>query len=313
MDLIADIGATNTRCSLIDDRGRLVAVERFENDGFDGVESVLQHYLSRRRAKDRPSQAAIGIAAPVSGDEIAMTNRAWRFSRAALADALALSRLVVVNDFAAVAWSLRQLGPDDVMPIGDGQPVERQPRVAIGPGSGLGVALLVAADDRWAVVAGEGGNATIAPVTPMEIAVVDRLRDHSGHCAIETLLSGPGLTRILDVLSEQQGLDPPGLSPAGVSAAAAQGEALAIQAQAVFFGLLGSVAGDIALTCGARGGVYIAGGIVPRLLKPFASSAFRARFIDKGAHRRYLERIPSYVITADLPALIGLRALLGYR
>jgi len=313
MDLIADIGATNTRCALIDDKGKLVAVERFANDEHDGVESVLERYLENRRTTDRPSQAAIGIAAPIFGDEVAMTNRGWRFSQSALAKQLGLNRLVVINDFAAVAWSLNGLASADLYAVGAGTPVARAPRVVLGPGSGLGVAMLVPFEASWSVVAGEGGNVVSAPMTATECIVVDALRDASGYCAAETLISGPGLVRILDVLAEQAGVEQPALTPAGISAAAARGDALALRAQAIFFGMLGSFASDLALTVGARGGVYIAGGIIPRLRKAFTTSAFRERFVGKGSHRRYLESIPTYVITAEEPALRGLRTVLGYR
>jgi glucokinase len=313
MDLIADIGATNTRCALLDDKGGLIALERFENREFDGVQDVLERYLDHCRATDRPSQAAIGIAAPITDDDISMVNLPWRFSRAELADALRLNRLLVINDFAAVAWALPSLTDDDLLSIGGGSQIDRATRVALGPGSGLGVATLVPFEGGWTVVAGEGGNVASSPETVTERVVVDALRDSSGYCAAETLISGPGLARILDVLSEQAGVEPPRLTPAGVSAAATRGDPLAQKAQAIFFGMLGSFASDLALTAGARGGIYIAGGIVPRLRKAFAASAFRERFLAKGRHRSYLEAIPTYLITAEEPALLGLRTVLGYR
>jgi glucokinase len=173
--------------------------------------------------------------------------------------------------------------------------------------------MLVPYEGNWAVVAGEGGRVASAPTTATECIVVDALRDASGYCAAETLISGPGLTRILDVLAEQAGKEAPMLTPAGVSAAAAHGDPLAVMAQSIFFGMLGSFASDLALTAGARGGVYLAGGIIPRLLKAFVASTFRERFVSKGAHRAYLEAIPTYVITAHEPALLGLRTVLGYR
>ena len=313
MDLIADIGGTHARCALIDDKGRLVAAETYENREFDGVREVLEHYLSRRRTRDRPSEAALAIAGPVTGDEVAMTNLPWRFSQLELREALGLSRLRVVNDFAAVAWALPVLGPQDLYPIGSGRAVPREPLAVLGPGSGLGVAVLAPVAGNWVVLPGEGGNVAVATATWQEAAVADSLRDATGYCAVETLVSGPGLARIHDVLNERAGQEPPGLTPAAISAAAAKGEQLACEAQAMFFGLLGGLAGDLALTVGARGGVYIAGGIVPRLLKAFEKSEFRARFEAKGRYRSYLEAIPTHVITASLPALTGLRQILGYR
>lgn len=313
MDLIADIGGTHSRCALIDDKGRLIAAETYENREFDGVAEVLEHYLSRRRLQDRPSEAALAIAGPVTGDEVAMTNLPWRISQHELRDTLGLTRLLVVNDFAAVAWALPVLGPKELHPIGGGQAVTREPLAVLGPGSGLGVAVLAPVEGNWVVLPGEGGNVSVATATADESAVVDTLRDASGYCAVESLVSGPGLARIHEFLSERAGEEPPGLTPAAISAAAAKGDRLAVEAQAMFFALLGGLAGDLALTVGARGGIYIAGGIIPRLLTAFEASEFRARFEGKGRYQPYLEAIPTYVITASAPALIGLRKVLGYR
>jgi glucokinase len=279
MDLIADIGGTHSRCALIDDKGRLVAAETYENSEFDGIREVLEHYLSRRRLRDRPSEAALAIAGPVTGDEVVMTNLPWRLSQLELREALGLTRLLVVNDFAAVAWALPVLGPKDLHPIGGGQAVPREPLVVLGPGSGLGVAVLAPVAGNWIVLPGEGGNVAIATATADEAAVVDSLRDATGYCAVESLVSGPGLARIHDILSKRAGQESPGLTPAAIS----------------------------------RGGVYIAGGIVPRLLTAFEASEFRARFEGKGRYQPYLEAIPTHVITADVPALIGLEKILGYR
>jgi len=197
--------------------------------------------------------------------------------------------------------------------IGGGQTVPREPLVVLGPGLGLGVGVLAPVGGNWTVLPGEGGNVSVATATADETAVVETLRDATGYCAAESLISGPGLARIHEILVERAGREPAGLMPAAISAAAAKGDRLAIEAQAMFFDLLGGLAGDLALTVGARGGVYIAGGIIPRLLTAFAASGFRARFEAKGRYKPYLEAIPTYVITADMPALTGLRKILGYR
>jgi glucokinase len=313
MDFIADVGGTHSRCALVDDKGKLIAVENFENHGFRGIADVFEHYLSRRRLNDRPTDVALAIAGPVGGDEVHMTNLPWRFSQAGLRDELGLNRLLVVNDFAAVAWALPALRPEDLCKVGGGEPAPRAPLAVLGPGSGLGVATLVPADSNWTVLPGEGGNVSVATMTKGEAEIVDSLRDPSGYCAAETVLSGPGLTRLYAALVERADQEAEALTPAAISAAAAAGDPLALAAQGMFFELLGSMAGDLALTTGARGGVYIAGGIVPRLLGPFLESRFRERFEAKGRYAAYLEAIPSYVITAPMPALIGLRKLLGYR
>jgi glucokinase len=312
MDLIADIGATNSRCALLDDRGRIAGSENFENRDFTGLEGLLHTFLDHRRASDRPKQAAIAIAAPVQGDEILMTNIDWRTSQGELKRALDLRRLTVLNDFAALAHALPRLEPADRHRVGGGQAAPGAAMAVIGPGSGLGVATLAPAAETWTAVAGEGGHVTVPAMDDTEAAVIEDCRDPNGHCSAERLLSGPGLVRIYESLARRAGRASTGLTPADVTALAQRGESVAERTCAVFFGLLGTVAGNLALTVGARGGVFIAGGIVPRVLPAFERSAFRERFVAKGRYRVYLEAIPTEVITADRPAFLGLKALLGY-
>jgi glucokinase len=313
MDLIADIGATHTRCALIDDKGQAVAAENFESNAFASPHDVLAHYLGRRRLSDQPTVGALAIAAPVTGDRIEMTNLPWQFSQNELKAQLGLSRLLVINDFAAVAWALPALEPNDVRQVGSGEAIAREPLAVLGPGSGLGVSVLVPFEGNWTVLPGEGGNVSITTTTDDEAAIVATLRDATGFCAAETLVSGPGLTKIYEFLAGRGGNEETVLTPAAVAAAAKANDPLAVQALGLFFGLLGTIAGNLALTAGARGGVYVAGGIVPKLLESFLASEFRERFLAKGRYRRYLEAIPTFVVTTPVPALIGLRKLLGYR
>ena len=313
MDLIADIGATNTRCGLVDDKGRVLAAEFFKNEGFSGVEHVLRTYLERRRTSDQPRRAAIAVAAPIVGDEVNMVNRGWRFSRQALAEAFNLVQLHVINDFAAIAWALPSLGPDHVVKIGGGEPVPRAPMAALGPGTGLGVSSIVPSADSWTVVQGEGGHQTLAAADEDEARVIELIRDEFGHCSIERALSGPGLVNLYQALGRLAGRGAPTATPHDVTALAEQGEPLARKTRAMFFAMLGTAAGNLALTLGALGGIFVAGGIVPKFLDAFAESPFRERFEAKGRYRWYMERIPTYVITDPLPAFIGLKRLLGYR
>lgn len=313
MDLIADIGATNARCALIDDKGRVTAPEYFRNDDFMGVEHVLMTYLERRRASDRPRRAALAIAAPVVGDDVDMVNRGWKFSRSSLADALEVADLELVNDFAAIAWALPALGREHVVQIGAGAASSRAPMAALGPGTGLGVSCVVPSSaDGWIVVGGEGGHQTLAAFDEEEASVIELIRDEHGHCSAERALSGPGLVNLYQALGRRAGRGTPIATPHDVTALAQQGEPLARRTRAMFFSMLGTVAGNLALTVGALGGVYIAGGIVPKLVDALAESDFRRRFESKGRYRQYMERIPTYVITDPLPAFVGLKRLLGY-
>jgi glucokinase len=313
MDLIADIGATNTRCALVDDKGRVLSPEKFENADFTGIEPLLRAYLDNRRASDRPRRAALAIAAPIQGDDVRMLNIDWGISQTALKENLGLSRLIVVNDFVAVAWSLPTLGPDGRRQIGGGAAATGAALATLGPGSGLGVASLVPATDGWTAVSSEGGHVTMAAATPEEAELVEQTRKLTGHCSAERLLSGPGLERLYTLLSERAGRGTPTITAPDVAGLARQREPLARKTVDIFFAFLGTAAANLALTVGARGGVYIAGGIVPKLGDLIDSSPFRSRFVDMGRYRDYMEAIPTFVITEVHPAFRGLRSLLGYR
>jgi glucokinase len=312
---MADIGATNTRCALVDDKGEELAAEIFHNAHFASLTSLLESYLDHRRATDRPTRAALAVAGPILGDEVRMLNIDWRFSQAELKAELTLSELIVCNDFAAIAWGLPYFDAADLHTIGRGQRAAGAALATLGPGSGLGVGALVPTTDGWAVMTGEGGHSTLPATTREEADVIAQIRErYDGHCSAERVLSGPGLVNLYVALAELGGAGPPAaLSPADVTTRARQGEPLARKAQTMFFAFLGMVAGDLALITGARGGVFIAGGIVPQLLDELAKSEFRARFEAKGRYASYLGAIPTHVITAPLPAFRGLRHLLGYR
>ena len=311
---MADIGATTTRCALLDDKGQELAPEIFENADFTGLVGVLRVYLDHRRASDRPTRAALAVAAPITGDEVQMVNIGWRFSQSQLKQELGFKRLQVMNDFAAIAWALPQLPPADVTQIGGGEGVPRMTLAALGPGSGLGVSALVPTSDGWTAMTGEGGHVTMPATTREEQDVIAVLRDRfDGHCSAERVLSGPGLVNLYVTLAGLAGRGTPTVNPEDVTHLAKQGEPLARKTLAMFFSMLGTVAANLAVTTGARGGVYIAGGIVPRIVDALRKSEFRQSFEAKGRYRTYLAAIPTHVITAPLPAFRGLRYLLGYR
>lgn len=313
MDLMADIGATHTRCALLDDQGKEVAPEVFDNVDFTGLVGILSVYLDHRRSSDRPKRAALAIAAPIVGDEVRMTNIGWHFSQTELKAHLGFQRLTVCNDFAAIAWSLPHLIATDRTQIGGGTPSPRTTMAALGPGSGIGVSALVPSADSWTVMTGEGGHVSLPALTSEEQNVIALLRERFGHCSAERVLSGQGLVNLYVALAELAGRGQPTVTPEDVTRLASQREPLARKTLQMFFAMLGTVAGDVALTTGARGGVYIAGGIVPRIIDVLAQSEFRARFEAKGRYRDYLAAIPTYVITTALPAFRGLKYLLGYR
>jgi glucokinase len=313
MDLMADIGATHTRCALLDEQGKEVAPEVFDNVDFTSLPDILTAYLDHRRASDHPKNAAFAVAAPIIGDVVQMTNIDWRFSQAELKSQLGLQRLTVCNDFAAIAWGLPHFPAAERTQIGGGTPTSRTTMAVLGPGSGLGASGLVPTADGWTVLSGEGGHVSIPAASDEEQDVVALLRKRFGHCSAERVLSGQGLVNLYGALAELAGRGQPTVTAEDVTRLASQREPLARKTLQMFFAILGTVAGDLALTTGARGGVFIAGGIVPRLLDTLVQSEFRARFEAKGRYRDYMAGIPTYVITAALPAFPGLRYLLGHR
>lgn len=305
--LVADIGGTNTRCALAAPSG-IGPFSCYRNADFPDLATLLGRHLDGLPPARRPRLAALAIAAPIRGDEVRMSNIDWRFSRPALRTALALDELLLVNDFAALARALPELAPADLAAVGGGRPVPDAPRIVLGPGTGLGVAALVRVGGQWAGLPGEGGHVTLGSCTDQEEAVLRAARQRYGHCSAERILSGHGLSFLHETL--HGGAARPAEA---IGAGLADGEPAAVASFGLFFGLLGNMAGNLALTLGAFGGVYIAGGIVPRYLDHLARSSFRERFEAKGRFRGYLRDIPTWVITDPVPALKGLAALAGDR
>lgn len=309
--LVADIGGTNARFGLIDGRDiREVRILRCADH--PSLEDAARTYLAavglaEVGAPGRPRRGAFAVAGPVTSDHVAMTNLVWEFSISRVRDGLGLDGLAVINDFTAVALSVPRLARTDRRAVGGGEVKPGGVVAVLGPGSGLGVSGLVAgADGRWSALAGEGGHVTMAATDPREAAVLEVLRGRFGHASAERVLSGPGLVNLHSALSELDG-GAAALTPAAITESALAGDdPLCVEAVAMFCGMLGTVAGNLALTLGARGGVYIAGGIVPRLGALFDRSSFRDRFLDKGRMRAFLDPIPTFVITHELPAFLGL-------
>jgi glucokinase len=301
--LVADIGGTNTRCAVARPGGVLQNIELFRNRDYPGLDRVLGAYLGMLPPAERPEEAVLAIAGPIQGDEIRMSNINWSFSISGLARTLSLSRITPLNDFAAQAHALPVLGPADLQQIGGGAEVAGAPKVVLGPGTGLGAAGLVQIDGRWHAITGEGGHVTMAPGDEREARIIALGRERFGHCSAERLISGGGLAFLYMALHGGEAL-----TPDEVGVRIASGEAAALEALEVFFQLLATAASNLALTFSAFGGVYIGGGITPRYLDQLKTSGFRARFEDKGRYRRFLAGIPTWVITANQPALRGLAA-----
>ncbi len=308
--LLADIGGTNARFALHRD-GRVEQVRVLRCADFPGVADAMLAYL-RAAGAEGVRHAAIGIATPVGTDQVHMTNHNWSFSIAATREALGLQTLLVINDFTALALALPDLPADGLLRVGPpAQADALAPRAVIGPGTGLGVGALVPDGRRFIALAGEGGHVSFSPIDEREVALWRFARARHGHVSAERLLCGSGLQLIHDWLCAESGRGSAGADAAAITGAALEhADATSVEALAVFCRLLGTAAGNLALTVGARGGVYLGGGIVPRFAEFFAASGFRARFEDKGRFQPYLAAIPTYLIRDPWPGLRGVaRAL----
>ena len=310
--LVADIGGTHARFALVPDGGVPGEPSVWLTSMYETLGAALEDFISRQ-AGVTINAAALCAAGPVVDGQIQMTNCPWTVDRVDIAPVLETDRIHLVNDFAAVALGLPVLSNDDLQPIAsDGKQAGDGPKVALGPGTGLGVAGLVPdGKGGWIPVSGEGGHVDLAPANNREISIIYQLSQEFGHVSAERVLSGPGLETLYAALSALDGQvrDAKPTAVDIVGAARRGSDPHAREAVQLFSGWLGAVAGDLALTFGATGGVYLAGGILPQWGDLFDAELFRRRFELKGRFTTYLDPIPTYLITAKDVALRGLAAL----
>jgi glucokinase len=314
--LLADIGGTNARFALETAPGRIERVEVLACGAWPTMAQALQAYLAlpgvAAAAGGPIRHAALAIANPVDGDMVRMTNHHWEFSIEALRRACGFDTLLVVNDFSALARALPQLAPEHKRQVGGGAARAGSPLGLLGAGTGLGVSGLIPAGTGYSVLRSEGGHVTFAPANETEVAILQHAWREFAHVSAERLLSGAGVELIYRALARQRGRVPEPLAGPEISRRALAGEcALCDEVLEVFCGMLGTVAGNLAVTLGAQGGIYIGGGIVPRLGARFDASSFRRRFEAKGRFAGYLAQVPTYVITAAYPAFLGVSAMLA--
>lgn len=307
---LGDIGGTNARFGWqheaggdVDDVMVLPCAE------FDTLADAAQTYL-QRSGKTAPACAAFGIANPVLGDAIRMTNHHWAFSVSELRATLSLQRLVMVNDFTALALALPTLPECALRQVGSGTRVSQAAIGLLGPGTGMGVSglLPIGHQDKWLPLSGEGGHVTLAATSDWEHQVIEHLRGRYGHVSLERVVSGIGLVDLYHAICELKGTGGREIVTAAQVLERAEAEAGSSAHDAIdlFCAFLGDAAGNLALTLGARGGIYIGGGIVPRLGQRFEASDFRTRFEAKGRFQAYLQAIPTLVIESKVsPALYG--------
>lgn len=315
--LLVDLGGTNLRCAMQREGEAPHAERNVRCSDWPGPGEAIGDYLRAQRGRaqgEAVRRAAVCVAAPVTGDRVRMTNRGWSFSISGLRERLGLEELVVVNDFTALAMALPFLPAESLLRVGAGTPVPGAAMGVLGPGTGLGVSGIVPVGDRYAALASEGGHVTLPAADERETAVISVLRPRLGHVSAERLVSGFGLSNLFAGLLELSG-QPADLPPPAeeITARARSGDGLAAEALSLFFSFLGTVAGNLALTLGARGGIYIAGGIARQLAPELAASPFRARFEAKGRYGEYLREIPTWIVTEPVPAFRGLTAILDGR
>jgi len=319
-----DLGGTHTRVLLADCRdGRCAPCDEhfYDSGAFDGLTPILQDFMARRSvAGDPPHAACIAVAGPVTstasgGQRAKVTNLPWELDTGQLADAAGIATVNLINDFEAIGYGIGALAADDRVTLQEGDPQPGYPRAVIGAGTGLGQAIVLSADDGERVLATEGGHADFAPTDELQIDLLRYVRDERGRVSYEALLSGSGLVRIFRFLCAHYGREP----TADLAAAMAGGDAaaavshhglqrldpIADQALDLFVAIYGAQAGNLGLTCMARGGVYVAGGIAPKILERMRSAPFLARFRDKGKMTALMHQLPVHVITDTRIGLHG--------
>jgi glucokinase len=316
--LLADIGGTYARFTLETAPDRFEHTASLRSADHPNFHAAVTAYLAGVAPSLAASieHAAVAIANPVEGDEVRMTNYHWHFSSEAMRQRLGLLTLVVVNDFTALAMALPRLAPAQLRQVGGGVAREQSVVGVLGAGSGLGVSGLIpvagAAHSGYVALGTEGGHTSFAPRDEREIAILRHGLTRYSHVSFERLLSGPGLVLIHAALRERAGLPPQDLSAPAITRLALSAEdPVCAESLQAFCAVLGTAAANLAVTLGAFGGIYIGGGIVPRLGAYFDQSPFRARFEDKGRFSEYLQGIPTFVVTAENATFLGVSAILA--
>lgn len=326
LGLIADIGGTNARFALTPIRtiapgaslklteADLIAPTALNGAEYATIADAIEAYLAGPASEyPRPEHSVMAIACPTDQDQITMTNHTWSFKVSELKAALGFKTLTFINDYNALANAIPQLDDDGLIKIGRGEPVVGMPIAVTGPGTGLGLAALAFNDNEPVTLETEGGHAHFAPTDETEIGILQYLLTKHERVSNERLISGMGLENIYRALSSMAG-EEKALSAPEISMAALDGrDELCGEALARFCAILGSYAGDVALTLGAKGGVFITGGIVPRFIEYFKTSEFRARFEDKARLAGFVQPIPTYVVVSQQPGLLGSAAVLNHR
>jgi glucokinase len=308
--MVADVGGTNIRLAIanLEDLS-ISSVLTYQCADFENIDGAITQY--KLDSGEEFNHACIDVACPVVGDEVNLTNNHWTFSQKQLAEQFSLEKLVVINDFTAIAMAVPFISDDKKVQIGGEDAKPFAPISIFGAGTGLGVANLVHSGQKWLALGGEGGHVDFAPIDDDEIVVLKELQKIYPRVSAEQILSGLGLQQIYRSLCVASGIAADDLQPADITERAISGtDDMAKKTLDVFCRVLGSFGGNLALTLASFGGVYIAGGIVPRFIDYVTTSDFRTRFDAKGRFSKFMKSIPVFVVTEEQPGLIGCAAYL---
>jgi glucokinase len=304
--LVADIGGTNARFALVGSDGRLGRDVSIATSDFDDITMALDRGVLPALG-EQPRAAVLALAAPIEGDQATLTNGQWTIEPKQLMAAFDLEEIALLNDFEALALSVPFLDDDMLMSIGGGLAQPDAPKLIIGPGTGLGVAALVPVEGRWLPIATEGGHTDFGPVDRRDFEIWPNLFGADGRISAEMLLSGPGIERLyVGVTRTNGGMANPLPAPEIVNRAVAGTDADAVETIELFCSYLGRFAGSMSLLFLARGGVYIGGGIAPRIAEQLQTGRFRQTFEDKHPFNALVGSIATSLIIEPEPALLGL-------
>ena len=307
--LLADIGGTNARFAILTG-DRLGAVDHVQVADYPQFSDAMAAFLSRQSTGKPVRRAFLAVAGTVEKDRCVLTNNPWIVDGPELRARFAFADLAILNDFEAVAWSLLNLDKNDLLKLGGNEPKPAAPMLVLGPGTGLGAAVYVPRKHDGLVITTEAGHSTMPGGSAREDAIIETLRQRFGHVSAERVLSGPGIENLYQAIVLIDSLDAPKRSAAEITQAGLAGHCIACRSAIdMFCGMLGEVAGNLALATGAQGGVFIGGGIAPHFRDYLQQSKFRTRFDAKGRMTSYVSIIPVYLILRDDPAFVGLRFL----
>ncbi|WP_321342874.1 glucokinase [Breoghania sp.] len=307
--LVADIGGTHSRFTVVSDAHANLSkvVTLNTHDHPEGLAQVISDRVLSQTSL-MPRTAVIAIAGAIHGERTKLTNAPWTIDPKELIEELGLDRVVLLNDFEAQALALLTFEPEDLTQINGGEPLSYAPKVVVGPGTGLGAGILIHAADRWVPIPGEGGHIELGPVTDEEYRIWPYLERRGGRVGAEQVICGGGLIRLSRAIAAADGGESPFTDPAELADAGHAGDPLALKTLDIFCAALGRVAGDMALLLMARGGVYLAGGIPPKIEPFLLKGAFRKAFEAKAPHDAIMKTIPTYIVKHPQPALEGLAA-----